>query len=258
VEFVLEGIPYFVREEDNILSNEVLDRLLGMLRVHVAVNRGQTPAVQDTVHVVRGYFRWLDGAEVEAARGALTGQSSIFEALRSEAFYEAVPKARASNLVPAIEELVHARSLMDVIAVLGRDFRGMSGMVGTLEDALDQRVPLGEIVEVAANYGGSIGEFVATMERALQRGRRSNAGHDQDGVALLTYFKSKGLQWHTVVLTSCNEGLIPHSRGQIEDERRLFYVAMTRASANLLVSYLANALNHKVAPSRFLTEAGLL
>jgi DNA helicase-2/ATP-dependent DNA helicase PcrA len=60
-----------------------------------------------------------------------------------------------------------------------------------------------------------------------------------------------------VVLCSCNEGLIPHSKAPLEDERRLFYVAMTRASANLVVSYVKQICNHKVEPSRFLTEAGL-
>jgi DNA helicase-2/ATP-dependent DNA helicase PcrA len=134
----------------------------------------------------------------------------------------------------------------------------MAGMIGSLEDALEQRVPLGEIAEVAANFAGSIEEFIGTMDRALRQARRTNAGQDAGGVALLTYFRSKGLQWHTVILTSCNEGLIPHWRAPIEEERRLFYVAMTRPSANLLVSYLANALNQKVAPSRFLREAGLL
>ncbi|QOG19238.1 3'-5' exonuclease [Bradyrhizobium sp. SEMIA] len=79
----------------------------------------------------------------------------------------------------------------------------------------------------------------------------------QDGVALATYFKAKGLQWHTVILTSCNEGLIPHKRAPVEDERRLFYVALTRASSNLVVSYLKTSCKTRVAASTFLTQAGL-
>jgi ATP-dependent exoDNAse (exonuclease V) beta subunit len=69
---------------------------------------------------------------------------------------------------------------------------------------------------------------------------------------------AKGLQWHTVILTSCNEGLIPHQLAPVEEERRLFYVAMTRASSNLVLSYVRNACSSRVAPSRFLYEAGLL
>lgn len=76
-------------------------------------------------------------------------------------------------------------------------------------------------------------------------------------MALLTYFKSKGQEWRSVILTGCNEGIIPHKRAPVDDERRLFYVAMTRASSNLLVSYVKRASN-AAAPSRFLLEAGLL
>jgi DNA helicase-2/ATP-dependent DNA helicase PcrA len=82
-------------------------------------------------------------------------------------------------------------------------------------------------------------------------------------VALRTYFRSKGLQWQTVILIGCNDGVIPHQRAlgdprKLEEERRLFYVAMTRAEANLVVSYVKNVAKGSVAPSRFLREAGLL
>src|SRR5262249_41496880 len=121
------------------------------------------------------------------------------------------------------------------------------------------KLPLAEMFELAGAFRGNVAEFVGMMERAVRRGTEVRAGEDEDGgVALLTYFRAKGLQWHTVVLTSCNEGLIPHGKAPLEEERRLFYVAMTRASANLVVSYVKNSCNTKVQPSRFLREAGLL
>jgi ATP-dependent exoDNAse (exonuclease V) beta subunit len=61
-----------------------------------------------------------------------------------------------------------------------------------------------------------------------------------------------------VILTTCNEGLIPHQKAQVEEERRLFYVAMTRASSNLVISYVKSACGTDVPPSRFLYEAGLI
>ena len=89
--------------------------------------------------------------------------------------------------------------------------------------------------------------------------KKTGAGKDEDnGVSLLTYFKSKGRQWHTVMLTSCNEGLIPHKRAKVEDERRLFYVALTRASSNLVISYVNQSCKNNVSPSRFLEEAHLI
>lgn len=79
-----------------------------------------------------------------------------------------------------------------------------------------------------------------------------------DAVSLLTYFRAKGLQWPVVFLTSCNEGTAPHRRSPVEDERRLFYVAMTRASAALYAFVLNPAGGAHPPASRFLVEAGLL
>ena len=141
---------------------------------------------------------------------------------------------------------------------LPSDFRGVYGMIGSLEEVVNDWVPLGEIYEIAAGFRGDTKEFVQTLEAALEKARASHAGQDhKTGVPLLTYFRSKGLQWHTVILTTCNEGLIPHQKAQVEEERRLFYVAMTRASSNLVISYVKSACGTDVPPSRFLYEAGL-
>ncbi len=92
---------------------------------------------------------------------------------------------------------------------------------------------------------------------APEDGRVAPAQGAPDAVSLRTYFRAKGLQWPVVFLTSCNEGVAPHRRAAVEDERRLFYVAMTRASHALHAYRLAGA-DGDHEPSRFLREAGLL
>ncbi len=154
--------------------------------------------------------------------------------------------------------LRNARSLTKTLSVLANRFQGMKGAIGSLDEGLEEQVPLLGIFDIASDFGGDRGRFVDVIKTALERARETGAGKDEEGgVSLLTYFKSKGRQWHSVVLTSCNEGIIPHKRAPIEDERRLFYVAMTRASSNLLISYLKRTCHTAVAPSRFLSEAGL-
>jgi DNA helicase-2/ATP-dependent DNA helicase PcrA len=78
-----------------------------------------------------------------------------------------------------------------------------------------------------------------------------------DHVRLLTYFGAKGLQWHTVILLGCNEGLMPHPRGVLEEERRLFYVGLTRCSANLVISHVAQLGGRDAKPSEFIFETGI-
>ena len=78
-----------------------------------------------------------------------------------------------------------------------------------------------------------------------------------DGVFLATMHKSKGLEWKVVFVIDCNDGVIPHKNNidteqGIEEERRLFYVAMTRAKDSLFV------INSSKNESIFIKEAKLM
>ena len=91
---------------------------------------------------------------------------------------------------------------------------------------------------------------------------------DQNQVTLTTLHASKGLEWPHVVLAGCNEGLLPFSREegeiapqQVEEERRLMYVGITRAQRTLLVSTLRRRKKGRDTiqgiPSRFIAEMKL-
>lgn len=67
-----------------------------------------------------------------------------------------------------------------------------------------------------------------------------------DKVKLLTIHKSKGMEYPVVFIVGCNDGLLPHYKNEnVDDERRLFYVAITRAKKELYLSY-ADMCNNKV------------
>jgi DNA helicase-2/ATP-dependent DNA helicase PcrA len=263
IDFVLNDIPYHVRKDDNIMENEALEKLLGTLRLKLALDEKEEPTPRDCLLTTQAYFRFLTGDDIRRV-SALLGHSTLpfGDLVAARDFAEAVPRSGAGNFAAAVADLIAAPSLMNTLDVLAQKFKGLRAMIGSLDDVLEEKVPLGEIYEIAANFKGDSAEFVATLERALGRARAIGAGNNDDGVALRTYFKSKGLQWHTVFLISCNDGVIPHKRSiqdprKLEEERRLFYVAMTRASANLVISYVKNVAKGSVAPSRFITEAGL-
>jgi len=78
----------------------------------------------------------------------------------------------------------------------------------------------------------------------------------RDAVALLTFHAAKGREWWGVVITGAEEGLVPHgsssSPAQLAEEARLFYVAITRAAQNLLITHCVQRQRKVVAPSRWL------
>ena len=78
----------------------------------------------------------------------------------------------------------------------------------------------------------------------------------KNGVRIMTVHASKGLEFDTVFLPRLEEGTFPHysafdNEKELEEERRLFYVAITRAKNHLYLSYVTNK---KTKPSRFLKE----
>ena len=84
----------------------------------------------------------------------------------------------------------------------------------------------------------------------------------EDQVQLVTVHSAKGLEWHTVFVLWAVDGKFPsaysmHDEGEIEEERRLMYVAVTRAKRHLYVCYPINMYDRAAGmvlskPSRFL------
>lgn len=88
-----------------------------------------------------------------------------------------------------------------------------------------------------------------------QKGKQEKDG---SGVHLMTLHAAKGLEFDTVFLIQANEGHIPYQKalGEAgeEEERRLFYVGMTRAEEVLKISYVKLKNEKEIAPSRFVEE----
>jgi ATP-dependent DNA helicase UvrD/PcrA len=261
VELIRRDIPFSVSEEHNILNNEILPRLLAALSVKLNLKNNVQPSVDDQVEFIRAYFRYLRERDRIAVRRILEDSRDFLSCITSPEFAEALLKSKQSKHLDAFEALFRADGLRAELRVLRDRFKGLKDMAAHLDDVVSESGTLSEIFEVAATFRDDTEQFVEQLRGTLEKGRLARAGVDRGGIALSTYHRAKGRQWHTVILTSCNEGIIPHARAMadlIEEERRLFYVGLTRASANLYVSYLAKAFETRVKPSRFLFEAGLL
>jgi len=107
-------------------------------------------------------------------------------------------------------------------------------------------------------------EQVALVEaEQSEKGKLKNPNEVRNAVALMTLHAAKGLEYSIVFIVGMEEGLFPHSRSlmdvsQIEEERRLAYVGITRAKRKLYLSYASRRLyfGEQISnpPSRFLSD----
>lgn len=191
----------------------------------------------DIPYVVRGAERFFDRADVKRAITLLRG-------------------AAKGDLTKSLTETVS-----DVVATLGH---GPAPRPDAGAAARERWEALQALLDAAVAFAAtapepSLAAFVADLDR--------RAAHSDvpvvAGVTLASVHAAKGLEWRAVLVVGAVEGLMPHIQAttpaQIEEERRLFYVAVTRAADELFLSYpqarQPGQRAHRT-PSRFLDALG--
>jgi superfamily I DNA/RNA helicase len=126
---------------------------------------------------------------------------------------------------------------------------------------------LEELIQIAGRYR-TIRQFLQGMTR-LKEEAEDSSKNKRDCVALMTVHKSKGLENKVVFVMGLTEGIFPHHRSYtlaedgpivqagMAEERRLAYVAFTRAQQLLFLSSILRYRGGDATPSRFIDEAGL-
>ena len=188
----------------------------------------------DTLKTIRGKI-----PAVDRFLNMIAGlqQSNIYEMDAKDAFRELVlalhliPKLRDKGLDNRIEKLEMARDKIDTWCQVQRK--------------------LGE-----SDRPDTFLRWVVTKDI------QEKLMEDMDAVKLMTVHGSKGLEFHTVSIVGLNEDSFPSGRGDIEEERRLMYVAVTRAKKKLIITrpllsetYSGQLIETK--PSRFLKELSI-
>jgi DNA helicase-2/ATP-dependent DNA helicase PcrA len=240
------------------LANRLVPRLGGSEKtLRAALPDGPEPEVRagaDVVARIAGLAAEGVPLEAQAVLVRTNARTTEFE----EAFHEAgIPFQGASLL-----DRDAARQLLK--ALRGEDSTAVADVVqrtaaaqGLLEDPPEKlgereqtrQADLGRLVRLAEQFDD--GErTVAEFAESLHERFGSTAGR---GVHLLTLHRAKGLEFEAVHLPRLEEGELPIRRargGEIEEERRLLYVGMTRAKRYLTLTWAGR-------PSRFLDELGV-
>ena len=131
--------------------------------------------------------------------------------------------------------------------------RAVAGKSQVDESVLD------ELEEGARGYKTYDEWFLHIKEYTKELKHQVNIRNEiTNAIELETMHSSKGLEYNNVIILGANEGITPHKKavldGDIEEERRLFYVAMTRAKKRLYITYTSERYGKKTKQSRFIKD----
>lgn len=246
------NIPFRMKDNvPNIFDHWIARDLTAYLRVAM----GST-ARSDYLRIINRPKRFI-------ARQYLEGPSISLEELRSRHAGKDWALERIDKL---IYDLKSMKAMTPFAAI--NYVRYAVGYDGYLtEYAASRRLKEDELLDVVTEIQESARDFktfeawFSYMEdygRRLQAQARSKETPGRDAVVLSTMHSSKGLEYAAVFIIDANEGVVPHKKAVMEDdveeERRMFYVAMTRAKERLYI-YFAKERYHKPAVmSRFVGE----
>ncbi len=135
-----------------------------------------------------------------------------------------------------------------------------------IQYARERDINLEELREVAARIEESarcyptMDEWFAHIENYTRQLKEDEqqSGKSADAVTFMTMHSAKGLEFDTVFILGANEGVTPYKKAkltdEIEEERRMFYVALTRARNKVYISYTKKRNGKQMQPSRFIGE----
>jgi DNA helicase II / ATP-dependent DNA helicase PcrA len=198
------------------------------------------------------------GSLMHASRsGIVTGRSGTALAQFVEVIDGLAKSAQALALAELVEEVIERSRLKDYYAAEkdGKDrlenlqelYNAAALFAEDFEHGLE---PAGEAQDDVADLGTPEQQILAAFlsHASLEAGEREAAA-GQDALQLMTVHSAKGLEFSGVFLSGLEEGLFPHENsmledGGIEEERRLMYVAITRARKRLYLSYAGSRMLH--------------
>lgn len=155
----------------------------------------------------------------------------------------------------SIIEKSRGKTVAEAIECFLQDFYG-TYLDFSFENAKERKSDLQRVKELAKNYN-NVEEMLAEFMLSEEYGNESK---NENTIILSSIHQAKGLEWESVFVISLKEGDLPHGKSLednlIEEERRLFYVAITRCKKNLFLTYPVYSSREKYtsSPSRFLRE----
>ena len=245
------NLPFRTRDTvPNLYEHWISRNILTYIRIAMG-----SRAREDILQVINRPKRYI-------SRDAMPDETVSFEKMK--VFY--AEKDWIAERIESLEGDLRAIARMSPLAAVNYIRQGMGYDEYLIEYATFRRMRPEELLETADELKESAAgfktfdEWFAHIEAYKEELLRQAAQRrtETDAITLATMHSAKGLEFPIVYILDANEGITPHSRAMLdedmEEERRLFYVAMTRAKTRLHVYAVRERYHKKAEVSRFVWE----
>ena len=228
INFPARGIGQTTIERLIVVANKynrsIFEVMQNLDKVEIQINKGTHTKLQDFVTMVKSFQILNEGYDVFQITEHVIKKTGLYTELKKDGTPEGI--ARIEN----IEELLNG-----------------------MRDFVEEQKEL-------ADTTGSLAEFLEDVALATDLDKETG---DEDKVALMTVHLAKGLEFPYVFIVGMEEDLFPsamsmNTRSELEEERRLFYVAITRAEKQAYLTYTQSRYRWgkliDAEPSRFIEE----
>jgi DNA helicase-2/ATP-dependent DNA helicase PcrA len=273
-----KGVPYKVVGGKSFYDRREVKDMLALLRFHsnkkdgiafhrvaglvkgvgdVTVGKIEKIVQDDDVDVIEAAHRFCDSIKLSKVKEGILGLVSKFE-------FENPPEAVQEVLTELVKRFDYEEMLKEEYGP---------------EDGMDRIQNVNALIQSAARYADensdkSAAGYLQMVTLLTSADKEKDITAEGGRVSLMSIHAAKGLEFPVVFVVGCEQNILPHGLAVqedpfegLEEERRLCYVAFTRAKTLLITTYNRNRsmfgqggskYNKPVKPSQFLKEAGLL
>ena len=258
LEFMERGIPFIVVGGIKFVERRHIKDVLAFVKILYNPN--------DTIawHRILTLFRGVGGVTATKLTQAINADNNSFEPLRAPVFSK--KSAQLESLYALLSKASQAQAVEQVIEDILEFY---IPVLKTLEENWRERSEDFRVLKNLATEYSSLDNFLENLALdppndsvAAMAQSKASSEEDNDKVTISTIHSSKGLEWPIVFVNSLVDGMTPHHRSlddfeELEEERKLFYVACSRAKTRLYLTapdYFASYSGYFDKPSRFIAE----
>ena len=257
VQLISQGIPYQIRSDRDLIRT--WSAALDLLDLSTALRSGE-PVTDFRVAIAN--FKWFPRIVKSESLHHFQGLGEQEVMLSLDPHTQGRTLQKFETALTLLRQSRSVNGELDVIETrfMGYDSSGGPRSKSNPEEEIAGESPFTLLKTILERKDSTREQSIERLRGFIAKAAQANAGHDSR-VELSTYHSAKGRQWKTVFLPFVSSRSVPDPLtrtefGELEAERRLFYVAMTRSSNTLVVGYPSPA--SKERHSRFLYESGML